>query len=616
MHMTVNILILYILIFAVSENVISVSVMPGIKLKEVELFGILVFIYFLISIVASVLINYITEKEKEHMLHLLGNAFTTIKYSEFIELNNEFIEKSEKLKIFKDDCDKKNKELHMLNMKIDKYKNEQLGFETDRLEVTAELEEDIDFYQVVSNNLNAFIWVTNYEGEIVYINDLLVKMLENSGNSQQKCVVKTIYDILKINEAQLELFRTRNFNQVIMHYCNEKSFSGKSIRIFEEDKIKYILFSTDVSNEEKIMLSNYLKRSRDLHFISEISKLTSSQLSMENTLQDIADKIAFIGNFDTCSIRLAVNNETLQIKALSGYTHDFVLGSIVKVNEEYFHTHMGYSYREKKIMLINSLEDMKFDDAVIQKIIESGRKVAYIPLSNYNRTIGILSLLSEYDFDSEMLILLESISINVTIALEKLLLYEQLKSNYFQTVEAFITASELKTDKINGHSRRVAEICKVIAEKLYLTQQEIDELYIAGLLHDIGKLAFSENSVEYYFDIEKHGEIGREMVARVGLTEEILDGIEYHHLDFNLQNCDDESITEQPYYAQIIRVANDFDLYMNYDRKNIAQLDFVESMKVHIGTHYSPQFMRIINDVLSQENNTLIKLYLDEVFYE
>ena len=227
-----------------------------------------------------------------------------------------------------------------------------------------------------------------------------------------------------------------------------------------------------------------------------------------------------------------------------------------------------------------------------------------------------MSILSDYDFDSESLILLDSISINVTIALEKILLYEQLKSNYFKTVEAFVTASEIKSDKYSGHSRRVAQICRIIAEKLYLNAKEVDEIYMAGLLHDVGKLAFSDNSLDYYFDIDNHGAIGKTMVERVGLTKDILEGIEFHHMNFDLKNSKDPTINEQPYYAQIIRIANDFDLYMNYETTNIAKPSFVEDMKDLIGTAYSPQFMRIIADILENESSLLLSIYQNEVLNE
>ena len=252
---------------------------------------------------------------------------------------------------------------------------------------------------------------------------------------------------------------------------------------------------------------------------------------------------------------------------------------------------------------------MLFEDSHIKNVILNNRKVAYIPLTNYNKNLGVMAIVSDYNFDSESIILLESISIYVTIALEKILLYDRLKSNYFKTVEAFVTATDIKSERFNGHSRRVALICKMIAEKLYLNSGEVDEIYMAGLLHDVGKLSFSDNSLDYYFDIDQHGSIGRKMVERVGLKKDILDGIEYHHLNFDLSNSKNTNVNEQPYYAQIIRIANDFDLYMNYDTTNINLPNFIEDMKPLVGSVYSSQFMRIMQDILVNNKEKLYKIY-------
>ena len=333
---------------------------------------------------------------------------------------------------------------------------------------------------------------------------------------------------------------------------------------------------------------------------------------MDTTLQDAIEKIAFLGNFDSCSIRLLNDQSMLELKALSGYSHDFVLDKQVNTA----HSHLGYAFNENRILMINHFSDMLFDDRAVKAILETNRKIAYIPLTNYNKTMGIMAILSDYDFDSESLILLESISINVTIALEKILLYEQLKTNYFKTVEAFVTASEIKSERFSGHSRRVAQLCKILAEMLYLDTSEVDKIYMAGLLHDVGKLAFSEHSSDYYEDFDNHGAIGRKMVEGVGLSEDVLLGIEQHHFDFKISNPTSQMVKEQSYYAQIIRIANDFDLYMYEDSTDKHNPNFVNDMNLFVGKAYSPQFMRIIEELINRKDSALYKLYSGGAWHE
>lgn len=546
----------------------------------------------------------IIRHDKNQMFTMLGTTKDISFYDEFAELNAAYLNQINRIKSLKIQYLDKISEVAILDKDVKSsfvQYNKRLGTCESSEKELANLK---DFFDKLAEKLPTLIWLTDYQGNIVYTNNLLRQNFDKK--------LETIYDVLNINTNQFEMFRNRNFSNILLYLKGQNSVAGKNLRIFENDKLKYNLFISETSNQEKVMNRSYLKKSRDLHFINEISKIISGQITIDSTLQDAIEKIAFLGNFNSCSIRLLNENNELVLKAFSGYIKEYVLGN--KVTTE--NSHIGYAFNENKILTINTLEDMLFDDAAVKKIILDNRKIAYIPLTNYSKTLGVMSILSDYDFDSESLILLDSISINVTIALEKILLYEQLKSNYFKTVEAFVTASEIKSDKYSGHSRRVAQICRIIAEKLYLNAKEVDEIYMAGLLHDVGKLAFSDNSLDYYFDIDNHGAIGKTMVERVGLTKDILEGIEFHHMNFDLMNSKDPSINEQPYYAQIIRIANDFDLYMNYETTNITKPCFIEDMKDLIGTAYSPQFMRIIADILENESGLLLSIYQNEVLNE
>jgi putative nucleotidyltransferase with HDIG domain len=545
--------------------------------------------------------------DKKAMFATLGSRDTDFKFDEFNGLNANYIDKLNAIMALKNVYKEKKLSLTVSDKAVKQifYQYKNANEKTQLLE--SDLEHLKDFYDKVAEKLSSLIWIVDYDGNVIYYNDLVAKSFNYENGQKIK-----IHDLLKISEKQFDLFRKRDFQNILLYLTNDVTVSGKNKRLFDKESIKYILFVSATSNQEKVMNRSYLKKSRDLHFINEISKIISGQIAIETTLQDAIEKIAFLGNFNSCSIRLINENDELELKALSGYSKEFVLTEKMKTTN----SHIGYAFNENKIVTINGIEDLLFDEPGVRKVILNHRKVAYIPLTNYNKNLGVLAIVSDYDFDSENVILLESISINVTIALEKILLFEKLKSNYFKTVEAFVTATEIKSERVNGHSRRVAEICRVIAEKLYLNSQEVDEIYMAGLLHDVGKLVFSDDSFEYYFDKDNHGAIGRKMVEKVGLTKDILDGIEHHHLDYNLLNSKSNEITEQPYYAQIIRIASDFDLYMNYETTNKKAPNFIEDMQPLIGSIYSPQFMRIMTDLLSQKDNVLLKIFQNEAVDE
>lgn len=459
----------------------------------------------------------------------------------------------------------------------------------------------IHYFDALANLLPQRIWITDAHGQILFINNAF----KNNVSKGKK--INTLMDFLEISENQMDIFNKRNFGSILFRFKEDSgnvALEGKSIRIFENDTVKYILFTSKSTDFEKKMNQNYLRKSRDLHVINEIGKIIIGRSTISGTLQEALDKIAFLNNLNSTTIRLLNDQNELEIKALSGYSKAFVLKS--KVDAEL--SHMGYAYNENRMIFINKVEDLLFNDSDVENVVRNGGKIAYIPLANYKKTFGIMSIVSDNEFNTENLTLFEAISINLTIALEKILLYDQLKSNYFKTVEAFVTASEINSEWFSGHSRRVAEICRAIAEKLYLNEHEVDEIYMAGLLHDVGKLS-SDLEDETSKDIHHHSRIGRRMIEKVGLSRDVLEGIEYHHLDYDLNNNMDPELTEQPYYAQIIRIANDLDWLINTKLKIASMESAMDVLNEKSNTVYSSQFLKILGAILNEPNNTIQSVY-------
>ena len=61
--------------------------------------------------------------------------------------------------------------------------------------------------------------------------------------------------------------------------------------------------------------------------------------------------------------------------------------------------------------------------------------------------------------------------------------------SFIQLAETVSHAMESQDPYTAGHQRRVAELAKTVGEKLGLGQDRLQGLYIAGLLHDIGKIS-------------------------------------------------------------------------------------------------------------------------------
>ncbi len=109
--------------------------------------------------------------------------------------------------------------------------------------------------------------------------------------------------------------------------------------------------------------------------------------------------------------------------------------------------------------------------------------------------------------------------------------------NYKDALLTLVDLTEKRDTYTGGHSLRVAEYCKLIGKELNMNQKELDDLYEAGILHDIGKIAIPDsillkpgklNKIEYSI-IQLHVKLGYEVLARYPLFKKIADIIKVHH---------------------------------------------------------------------------------------
>src|SRR5450830_628974 len=69
---------------------------------------------------------------------------------------------------------------------------------------------------------------------------------------------------------------------------------------------------------------------------------------------------------------------------------------------------------------------------------------------------------------------------------------EKLKTNFVTLIKVFSTLIEMRGGNLAGHSRRVGDLSRKIALKLHLANKQVQEVFVAGLLHEIGKVGFAD----------------------------------------------------------------------------------------------------------------------------
>ncbi len=74
--------------------------------------------------------------------------------------------------------------------------------------------------------------------------------------------------------------------------------------------------------------------------------------------------------------------------------------------------------------------------------------------------------------------------------------HEQLKKTHFSTLMAIGELAELRGSHLGEHCRRVADISRQVAFRMRIAANEAQDIFIAALLHDVGKIGFSDQLLD------------------------------------------------------------------------------------------------------------------------
>ena len=178
------------------------------------------------------------------------------------------------------------------------------------------------------------------------------------------------------------------------------------------------------------------------------------------------------------------------------------------------------------------------------------------------------------EFGSVEIQLLSSVGTILGIHNSNLGLYQEQSKLFASSVQALTSAIDAKDRYTSGHSNRVAYFSTSLAEHLGLDKADRDTIYLAGLLHDIGKIGIDDHvlnkpgqlSDEEYEQIKLHPQLGYEILKGVRQLDKVLPMVLHHHEAWDGSGYPHGlKGTETPRMARIMAVADAYDA-MSSDR--------------------------------------------------
>ncbi len=136
------------------------------------------------------------------------------------------------------------------------------------------------------------------------------------------------------------------------------------------------------------------------------------------------------------------------------------------------------------------------------------------------------------------------------------------------TLEALVNTLEAKDPYLRGHSARVADLGAMIAAELGLADEEVEQVRMAGRLHDIGKIGIREEilakegplTTEEYEQVKQHVVVGSQILAPLAHLGKIITFVRSHHERWDGQGYPDKLKAEAiPFGARILAAAEIYD---------------------------------------------------------
>ena len=153
---------------------------------------------------------------------------------------------------------------------------------------------------------------------------------------------------------------------------------------------------------------------------------------------------------------------------------------------------------------------------------------------------------------------------------------------FLGTIRALAAAIDEKDPCTRGHSVRVNKYSVIIARYMGLSADEIRDIHVASLLHDVGKIGIDDAILrkpspltkEEYETMKQHPEKGANIMSPIPQMKKIIPGMQCHHEKIGGGGYPANLKGEQiPLSARIIQVADTFDA-MTTDRPYQKSMSF------------------------------------------
>jgi putative nucleotidyltransferase with HDIG domain len=192
-------------------------------------------------------------------------------------------------------------------------------------------------------------------------------------------------------------------------------------------------------------------------------------------------------------------------------------------------------------------------------------------------------------------------------------LYEEMRRIYHDTLQAFAAAIDAKDVYTRHHSQRVAKYSVAIARELGWAEHDVEGIYIAGFLHDVGKLVISNELLnkkgrmteEELKEIRSHSTFSYKIISKIKFPwKDVEKIIKHHHERLDGRGYPDALTREDLSDGiKILTLADSFDAMTSERayREKMPIGDALRELKSCLNTQFDNKIMLAFCRVLDKE---------------
>lgn len=334
-----------------------------------------------------------------------------------------------------------------------------------------------------------------------------------------------------------------------------------------------LLYRIDIYLNEKTVLHN----SEEKPNVAEIQiKDKTKELSVQGYIYDSFENIE--GDNDRIFSKIVdlslkvVDGEECSLLLYDEDEHAFHPKVINSKNEQLYETKTIPALKQifeevvtrKEALIVNSSEHVEIAPSLI-----------CAPMTIRGNIFGILCIRKRMYrelFTSKDLHYIISLTKRASLNIENRILYESVYNNVLDTFRSLISSVQLRDHYTEEHSFRVTKSAVRIAEVMNCTERDIESLKIAGMLHDVGKIAIPDSVLlkpdrltqDEYNVIKTHPDVGEQILRPILLFDQERTIILCHHERWDGKGYPAGLAgNDIPLLSRILSVADSFDAMTN-----------------------------------------------------